>query len=96
MQLLYSMLEQPYFSHDFDNVDSHGKLTYMTARRDGGGRFDLEMDSCSGEVIESHALVAYRDGPPPAYFYPRPAVGVYIGGGWGGRWGGGYGHGHWR
>ena len=76
--------------HDFDNVENSGKVTYMTARREGGGRYDLEMDSCSGEVIEAHALVAYREGPPPAYYYPRPSVGVYIGGG------GGYGHRHWH
>ena len=76
--------------HDFDNVENSGKVTYMTARRDGGGRYDLEMDSCSGEVLEAHALVAYRDAPPPAYFYPRPSVGVYIGGGYG------YGHRHWH
>ena len=82
--------------HEFDNVEIQSNVAYMTARREEGGRYDLKIDSCSGGVIEAHPLVAYREAPPPVYYYPRPAVGLYIGGGYGYGRGYGYGHGHWR
>jgi len=78
--------------HNFDNVEIQGPVAYMTARTERGAPFDLKIDSCSGRVIEEHPLVAYRDGPPPDYFYPRPTVGFYFGGGGYHREGGR----HWR
>jgi hypothetical protein len=66
--------------HAFSDVDYRGPIAYMSARSDRGRRFDLQVDSCSGEVIEAHPAVVYAD-PPRVYYDERPAVGVYIGGG---------------
>lgn len=71
--------------HEFDNVSIEGPVAYMTARSDRGEPFDLKIESCNGSVIEAHPLYVRREGP--AYYYPRPAVGFYFGGG---------GYRHWR
>lgn len=78
--------------HAFDRVEIRGPVAFMTASNDRGRRFELQVDSCNGSVIEAHPLVAYYDAPPPppVYYGPRPAVGLYFGGGYG------YGHRHWR
>ena len=84
--------------HNFDNVEIRGNVAYMTARNDGGRRFELRVDSCSGHVIDADPVVVYTDrAPPPRFYYgpdyyysPRPAVGLYFGGGYGGH------HRHWR
>ena len=80
--------------HEFDNVENRGATAFMTARNDGGRRFEVQFDNCTGEVIEAHPRVVYveRDPlpPPPVYYEryyaPRPAVGLYFYGG---------GHRHW-
>ena len=80
--------------HEFENVEIRGDTARMLARNDGGRRFDLRFDTCTGQVLDSHPHVVYVDEPPPVidhyYYAPRPAVGFYFGGG------GGYGHHHWR
>jgi hypothetical protein len=77
--------------HAFDGVEMRGPVTYMTARNDGGRRFDVQFDSCNGAVIDARPIVVYREGPP-VYYEPRPAVGLYFGGGRGY----GHHHNHWR
>ncbi len=84
--------------HAFDAVEYRGNVAFMTARADGGRRFDLQVDSCSGQVIESHRRVIYveESSPPPRdtyYYAPRPAYGAYYYRG--GYYGGGYRR-HWR
>jgi hypothetical protein len=79
--------------HAFDAVEYRGNVAFMTARSDGGRRFDLQVDSCSGQVIESHPRVVYveQPAPPPRdyyYYAPRPAYGMHF-------YGGGP-HRHWR
>jgi hypothetical protein len=76
--------------HAFSDVDYRGPIAYMSARSDRGRRFELQVDSCSGEVLEARPAVVYAV-PPRVYYDDRPAVGVYIGGGRGyyrghGRW----------
>ena len=73
--------------HAFDGVEQRGPVTFMTARNDGGRRFELQFDSCTGSVIEAHPVAVYYETPPPRYYEPRPAVGLYFYGG---------GHRHWR
>lgn len=85
--------------HAFSDVDYRGPIAYMSARSDRGRRFELQVDSCSGEVIEAKPTVVYAE-PPRVYYDERPAVGVYIGGGHrhrGHHGGHGYyrGHGRW-
>jgi hypothetical protein len=65
--------------HAFSDVDYRGPIAYMSARSDRGRRFELQVDSCSGEVIEAKPVVYAA--PPRVYYDERPAVGVYIGGG---------------
>jgi hypothetical protein len=77
--------------HAFDAVENRGPVTLMTARNDGGRRFDVQFDSCNGAVLDARPIVVYREGPP-VYYEPRPAVGLYFGGGGGYR---GH-HRHWR
>ena len=74
--------------HAFDNVEIRGNVAYMTAQNDGGRRFDLRVDSCSGDVIDAQPRVVYVDRDPPPrvyyedrYYAPRPAIGLYFGGG---------------
>ncbi len=76
--------------HAFSDVDYRGPIAYMSARSERGRRFELQVDSCSGDVIEARPTVVYAV-PPRVYYDERPAVGVYIGGGRGyyrghGRW----------
>jgi hypothetical protein len=81
--------------HAFDNVEIRGDVAYMTAEADNGRRFDLTIDNCSGEVLDSHPRTVYVEPPPVyygGYYRPRPAIGFYYGGGYGH----GYGHGRWR
>ena len=80
--------------HDFDRVEMRGPVAYMAARTDNGRSVDLEVDSCTGAVIEAHPVTTYYERP---YYEQRPAVGVYLYGGRGYGYGGhgGYGH-HWR
>ena len=74
--------------HEFDAVEIRGPVAYMTAVNDRGRRFDIQVDSCTGSVIEAHPFtVTYER---PYYYEPRPAVGLYFGGGYG------YGHHRWR
>jgi hypothetical protein len=78
--------------HAFDAVEIRGQVAYMTARREEGRRFALQVDSCSGSVIDAQPIVVYSDRPvyyERPYYVPRPAVGFYFGGGYGG-------HRHWR
>jgi hypothetical protein len=81
--------------HAFEGVEIRGSVAFMSARNDNGRRFDLQIDSCTGTVIEAHPVTIYYETPPPApYYVPRPAVGFrYYGGGYGGGHGG---HRHWR
>ena len=78
--------------HAFDNVEIRGNVAYMTAQNDGGRRFELRVDSCSGDVIDAQPRVVYVDRDPPPrvyyedrYYAPRPAIGLYFGGGGGRR-----------
>ena len=73
--------------HAFDGVELRGRVAFMTARNDDGRRFELQVDSCTGAVIEAHPVAVYYETPPPRYYEPRPAVGLYFYGG---------GHRHWR
>ena len=75
--------------HEFANVEIRGDVAYMIARNDNGRAFDLQVDSCSGDVFEAHPRVIYADRPVyyERYYAPRPAIGLYFGGG-------GYGHRH--
>jgi hypothetical protein len=73
--------------HAFSDVDYRGPIAYMSARSDRGRRFELQVDSCSGDVIEAKPVVYAA--PPRVYYEERPAVGVYIGGGHG-YYGGGH------
>jgi hypothetical protein len=77
--------------HEFDNVEMRGDVAFMTAAREGGRRFELQVDSCTGDVIEARPRVVYVDPPPavyygPRYYEPRPAIGFYFGGGGRHRW----------
>jgi hypothetical protein len=76
--------------HEFANVEIRGDVAYMIARNDNGRAFDLQVDSCNGDVVEAHPRVVYSERPVyyERYYAPRPAVGFYFGGG--------YGHGHHR
>ena len=74
--------------HAFDDVEIRGNVAYMTARNDGGRRFDLRVDSCTGAVIDARPRVVYVDRDPlprvyyeDRYYAPRPAVGLYFYGG---------------
>jgi hypothetical protein len=70
--------------HAFDNVETRGNIAFMTARNDGGRRFEVEFDSCTGDVVTAHPVVVYVDRPPPPVYYaPRPAIGLYYGYGYG-------------
>jgi hypothetical protein len=78
--------------HAFDNVEIRGNVAYMTAQNDGGRRFELRVDSCTGSVIDAQPRVVYVDREPPPrvyyedrYYAPRPSIGLYFGGGGGHR-----------
>lgn len=76
--------------HEFANVEIRGEVAYMIARNDRGRAFDLQVDSCSGDVFEAHPRVVYSEGPVyyGRYYAPRPVIGL--------RYGGGYGHHRYR
>ena len=81
--------------YEFANVEMRGELAYMVARNDRGRPFDLTFDSCSGDVVDAIPRVVRADAPIyyERYYEPRPAFGVYVGGG---RYGGhGWGRRHW-
>ncbi|MEQ1696857.1 MAG: hypothetical protein ABL901_13550 [Hyphomicrobiaceae bacterium] len=71
--------------HEFANVEIRGEVAYMVARNDNGRPFDLEVDSCSGDVFEAHPRVVYTERPVyyERYYTPRPAIGLRFGGGHG-------------
>lgn len=73
--------------HEFANVEMRGDLAYMIARNDNGRPFDLTIDSCSGDVIDAAPRRVYADRPVyyERYYAPRPAIGLYFGGGYGGH-----------
>lgn len=73
--------------HEFANVEIRGDVAYMVARNDNGRAFDLQVDSCTGDVFEAQPRVIYTERPVyyERYYAPRPAIGLYFGGG-------GYGH----
>jgi len=57
---------------DFGNFEARGNLVYMQARRPSGRRFDLTVDTCSGEIIEARPLFTGRSyaGTPRRYWQP--------------------------
>jgi hypothetical protein len=65
--------------HAFSDVERRGSVALMSARSDRGRRYDLQVDNCTGDVIEAHPVVVYSE-PPPIYYESRPSVGVFIGG----------------
>jgi hypothetical protein len=78
---------------DFQDPEVRGETALFTARRQGGARYLLRVDRCSGEIMharrltpryETYAVEDYYDGPRYRYYY-GPRVGFY---GHGGR--------HWR
>lgn len=73
--------------HEFANVEMRGEYAYMIARNDNGRPFDLTIDSCSGDVVDAVPRRTYADRPIyyERYYAPRPAVGLYFGGGYGGH-----------
>jgi hypothetical protein len=79
--------------HAFSDVERRDSVAYMSARSDRGRRFDLQVDNCTGDVIEANPVI-YTEAPRTYYYEERPSVGVYIGGGGGhhryyrghGRW----------
>jgi hypothetical protein len=66
--------------HAFSDVERRGSMALMSARSDRGRRYDLQVDNCTGNVIEAHPVVVYTE-PPEVYYDRRPSVGVFIGGG---------------
>lgn len=72
--------------HDYDAVELRGEVAFMLARNDEGRRFELEVDSCTGEVIHAQLQVIYAE-PPRVYHdrygVPRPVIGLH--GEFGGR-----------
>jgi len=57
--------------HDFHDVDLRGELATVRARRPSGRLFDLTIDRCSGEIVDSRPLEARPYGPY-AYGAPPP------------------------
>lgn len=49
--------------HEFANVEIRGEVAYMIARNDNGRAFDLQVDSCTGDVFEAQPRVVYVDRP---------------------------------
>jgi hypothetical protein len=55
---------------DFGNFESRGTLVYMQARGPSGRRFDLTVDTCSGDILEAKPLSTGRSyaGTPRRYW----------------------------
>jgi hypothetical protein len=59
--------------HRFDAVDYRGSTARMIADNGRGRSFDVQFDSCTGEVYEARPLVDYVEPlPPPVIYRERP------------------------
>ncbi|CAN0193835.1 unnamed protein product [Phaeothamnion confervicola] len=51
---------------DFHDAQVAGNVAHVRARRPSGRTFDLTVDRCTGEILQSEAVDGRRaDGPPP-------------------------------
>lgn len=69
--------------HDFHGFQVQGNVTHVRARRPSGRLFELTVDRCSGEILETQLVDARR-----AEIQPPPYQGGYPGyqGGYQGDW----------
>ncbi|MEZ5855200.1 MAG: hypothetical protein R3D67_10820 [Hyphomicrobiaceae bacterium] len=55
---------------EFQDIDAHGPIARVKARRANGDLFQLKVDRCTGDIVKAQLLERYDVGP---YAYRAPA-----------------------